>query len=129
MLVTNEKLNQPEVVKYGHPLQLETSADKEVLSYSFPASFQNAKINLKLTIWLILFMIKNVMRYVLKNGTEIIVLHRNRGVEVICRVNIGPLSKRNPVLFQPEKKELWPEGLETLGWGQIDEHCWSNMTS
>ena len=47
-----------------------------------------------------------------ENCERDIVIPKNQSAKVNCHVNTGPLSKRTPVIFQPDEKELWPEGLE-----------------
>ena len=65
----------------------------------FAASFKNVKVN---KIDTLIDLIHNKEPYELctvKTVKRDIVIHKNQSVNVNCRVNTGPLSKRTPVLF------------------------------
>jgi hypothetical protein len=40
------------------------------------------------------------------------VVPRVQSVKVSCRVNMGPLDKRTPVLFESDENPTWPSGLQ-----------------
>ena len=120
MLVTKENLDQPiigfkvieEVIKNCDPLQPEALVEKEVLSDSFAARFQNVKVN-KIDILIDLIHNKELDELcTVKTVKRDIVIPKNQSVKMKCCVNTGPLSKRILVLFQPDEKELWPECFE-----------------
>ena len=120
MLATKENLDQPivgfnvieEVIKYCDPLQPEALVEKEVPFNSFAASFENVKVNKIETLIVLIHNKEPDELCTVKTVKRDVVIPKNQSVEVNCLVNTGPLSKRIPVLFQPDEKEFWPKDFE-----------------
>ena len=94
LLVTKENLDQPiigfnvieEVIKYCDPLQPEALVEKEVLSDSFAASFQNVKVNKIDTLIDLIHNRQPDELCTVKTVKRDIVIPKNQSVKVNCSV-------------------------------------------
>ena len=94
LLVIKENLDQPiigfnvieEVIKYCDPLQPEALVEKEVLSDSFAASFQNVKVNKIDTLINLIHNRQPDELCTVKTVKRDIVIPKNQSVKVNCSV-------------------------------------------
>ena len=48
----------------------------------------------------------------IKTGKRNIVIPKDSSKVIVCRMNGGPFDQSQPVMFEPDEEQMWPEGLE-----------------
>ena len=112
MLVTNYPLDSP-IIGYNviEELLKPTGSDTNVASLlsSFPETSQP---NLQNLVNLIKTETKSSDLSSVKSGKKFVNIPGGQTIEVPCRINIRSLSKKTPVLFEPDEGDALPSGLQ-----------------